>query len=282
MSAAVVSTSVIGSAATTIQAGGGSAGHLVAERARVREEERRVEPEHHQARELLGVGIAAHVVPPGQRRHTAEHGLVRPQCPPEDVRDRESDRDDDAGQDAEQGHAEECGDRQPALRPPLSPQADNAGDVRERERRDDPDGGERRLGQVAEQAGKREQHRRDGDGADEAGDLRPRARLLGDGRTGAARADREALEQPRGDVRGADAQHLPIPVDLLAAASRERRCGRDGVGQRDERDPERAPDQERDVGRVDVGDRQRREPLRERADQIDAVALEPEGVGGRD
>ena len=56
MSAAVVSTSVIGSAATTIHRGGGSARgqppDLVAERRGVGEEQRRVEPVDDQAGQL--------------------------------------------------------------------------------------------------------------------------------------------------------------------------------------------------------------------------------------
>ena len=61
MSAAVVSTSVIGSAATTIHRGRGSARArrrtCVAERAGVGEEQRRVEPEDHESRQLLGLGV---------------------------------------------------------------------------------------------------------------------------------------------------------------------------------------------------------------------------------
>ena len=56
MSAAVVSTSVIGSAATTIQRGAGlgvrERADLLAERPRVGEDQRRVEAEDDQAREL--------------------------------------------------------------------------------------------------------------------------------------------------------------------------------------------------------------------------------------
>ena len=61
MSAAVVSTSVIGSAATRIQCGRGLGGRqradLVAERPRVGEEQRRVEAEDHEAGQLLAVGV---------------------------------------------------------------------------------------------------------------------------------------------------------------------------------------------------------------------------------
>ena len=67
MSAAVVSTSVMGSAATTIHKGCGSTrerADLFAERSRVGEEHGRVEPEDRAPRQALGFGIAAHVVVP--------------------------------------------------------------------------------------------------------------------------------------------------------------------------------------------------------------------------
>ena len=75
MSAAVVSTSVIGSAATMIHARRADrptpAADLVAERPRVGEEQRRVEPEDDAARQQLGVGVAAHVVVAGHARRRA-------------------------------------------------------------------------------------------------------------------------------------------------------------------------------------------------------------------
>src|SRR6478609_9168466 len=56
MSAAVVSTSVIGSAAIRIQTG--------------------VEAEHDQSGKHLSIGIACHVVVAGQVLHATEHGVV--------------------------------------------------------------------------------------------------------------------------------------------------------------------------------------------------------------
>ena len=79
MSAAVVSTSVIGSAATRIHVGGGSArGHppdLVAEGRGVGEEQRAVEPVDHQAGQLPRLRVAVHVVVAREARHPAEVGL---------------------------------------------------------------------------------------------------------------------------------------------------------------------------------------------------------------
>jgi hypothetical protein len=43
--------------------------------------------------------------------------------------------------------------------------------------------------------------------------------------------DGEPLEQTGREARGADADHLPVPVDLRPSARREHARGRDGVGQ---------------------------------------------------
>ena len=53
----------------------------------------RVEAEDHEARQLLGVGMEAAVVVAGHPGNAAQRGLVRPPGPPEDVEDRERDRD---------------------------------------------------------------------------------------------------------------------------------------------------------------------------------------------
>ena len=48
---------------------------------------------------------------------------------------------------------------------------------------------------------------------------------------------------PGREVRGAEADHLLVRVDVLTAPGRERRRRRDRVGQRHERDPDRRDDQ---------------------------------------
>ena len=94
MSAAVVSTSVIGSAAIMIHRGRGSdrvsARTCVSEGASVGEEQRGVEPEDHAAlasRSASGIARGRRDIREDSRR-PAEHRLVRPPCPTEDVPDR--------------------------------------------------------------------------------------------------------------------------------------------------------------------------------------------------
>jgi hypothetical protein len=65
------------------------------------------------------------------------------------------------------------------------------------------------------------QHQHDQCGSDDSGELRLGAGLFGDRRPRPARADRESLEEPGGDVRRADPDHLAVTVDLLAGASGE-------------------------------------------------------------
>ena len=153
-------------------------------------------------------------------------------------------------------------------------------EVRQRERGDDDDRGERGLREVGEQRVQEQQEHHDEPGADEAGDLALGARLLGDGGPRAARRDREALEEPGGDVRGPDADHLLVRIDLVAAPGGEARRGGDRVGQRDERDSERRDQQRRDVAHLRPGDARRREALRERSDRRDPFVGQAED--GRD
>ena len=114
--------------------------------------------------------------------------------------------------------------------------ADQDAEVHERECGDDHHGGQCRLRQVGKQTAEEEQKNRDESGADQAGDLALGARLLGHGGARAARRYGEALEEAGGDVRGADADHLLVGHDLVAAAGGEARGRGDGIGQRDQRD----------------------------------------------
>ena len=196
-----MSTSVIGSAATTIHSGARlgvrERAHLFAEGARVREEHRRVEAEDRASGQPLRHRVAADVViarDPGTRPRI---GLVRPPRPAEHVADRERHRDSDAGQHAEQHDAEEGGHRQQELGPPQPVEPHGPLDVGQRQRRGDHHRGQRRLRQVAQQPGGQQQDQRDRGRAHQPGDLGLRAGLLGHRRAGAARADREPLEQAR-------------------------------------------------------------------------------------
>jgi Family of unknown function (DUF6069) len=167
------------------------------------------------------VRVALHVVVAGDIPRLAEHGLVGPPRPAEHVEDRQRHRDQDAGQDAEQGDSQERDDRQEELHLPLTPEADGALGVGEGEGGGDHDGREGRLGQVPEQAGNQDQHEGDHRGTHESRHLRPRARLLRDRGTRPARADREALEERGREVRGADPHHLLVAAHLLSGPGGE-------------------------------------------------------------
>ena len=127
--------SVIGSAATMIHVGGGSDGgeppDLIAERPRIREEQRRVEAKDDEPGQHLGVGIAAEVVVARKAVDAPEDRLVRPPRSTEHVHDRQCDRDRDASQHAEQGDAEEGRDREREVLAPLLPEPSRPGNVRQ-------------------------------------------------------------------------------------------------------------------------------------------------------
>jgi hypothetical protein len=120
----------MGSAASTSQRGRGAdrdqSAYLLTERARVDEQQRRVEPVEDQARKVLGLLVELDDVEPVDLLGAAEHRLVRPPGVSEHVQDRERDRDPDAGQHAQRGDAEERGDRQDELRGPQPPKASRA------------------------------------------------------------------------------------------------------------------------------------------------------------
>ena len=121
-----MSTSVTGSAATTIQAGGGSAlaSRLISSRnvLALAKNQRAVEPVEDQAGQPLGLRMHVHVVVALEPVHAPEHRSVGPPRPAEDVEDRQRDRDRDPGQHAQQGDAEERRDRQQELGLALPPQ----------------------------------------------------------------------------------------------------------------------------------------------------------------
>ena len=147
-------------------------------------------------------------------------------------------------------------------------EAPDGGDVGQRERGRDHHRGEGRLREVREDRVEEQEHECDAGGADQPGELALRPGLLGDGGARAARRHGEALEQPGGEVRRADADHLLVRVDLFTASRREAGRRGDRVGQGDERDPDRGDEQRQDV--VDVGPRELRlrQALRQGADRL--------------
>ena len=133
------------------------------------------------------------------------------------------------------------------------------------------------CGRLRNRPGHEHDHQDDQDRADDPGELGLRAGPLGDGGARAAGADREALEQPGGQVRGADADHLLVAVGPPARCGRRtprrwRSCRRARPARC------RAPRRQRPevgpgatCGMVSGG-----KPLRQHADEADAVVGEVE------
>ena len=155
----------------------------------------------------------------------------------------------------------------PAMRPSTARTrcgvAATAGPCREvgqRQRRGDHDRGQGRLGEVAQQPGNQQQHQ-----GDRPAPTSPVTWVLAPACSAtavrAAGADGKPLEEPGADVGRADPDHLPVPVDLLARPGRERRGGRDRVGERHHRDADRAGHQQRQVGHRHARQRERRKAL---------------------
>ncbi len=217
-----------------------------------------------------------------QVRHPPEHGAVRPPRAPEDVEDGEAHGDRDPLQHAEQGHAGEGRAAQQELRTALPPQPYGPGDVGQGQRRRDDDGGEGRLGEVAEQARSQHEHQDDERRPDDAGELGPGPRPLRDRRTGPAGADGEALEETGRQVGRADARHLLVAADLLPRTGREGRRVGDRVGQRHQGDADGPAQQQWQVGEPHGGDGERREALGQFPDQVDTVLAQAEDDGRGD
>ena len=137
------------------------------------------------------------------------------------------------------------------------------------------------CGRLLQQPGHEHQHQDDRPCPDQPGELGLRAGLLGHGRARATRADREALEQARADVRRADADHLLVAVDLLPRSRRERRSGGDRVSQRHQRDAESSRNQEGEV-RHRARPGEGRQPLWQGPDERNPMAGEIERRGRGD
>ena len=206
----------------------------------------------------------------------SEHGAVRPPVAAEEEQHGEEDGDDDALQHAEGDDTQAGDEREQQRRRPHARVLPEGSEVHEREGSRDHHGGERRLWEIGEQRVEEHEQHDEQTRPDEVGDLSLRTRLLRDGGARPARRDREALEEPCRDVRGADADHLLVGFELVAAPSREARGRRDGVGERDEHDPDRGEQQRAHV--AERGPRQGRpgQTARQRADGGHTLACKPE------
>ena len=132
---------------------------------------------------------------------------------------------------------------------------------------------QRAAGQVLQQIGCQQQQQGDGHGADHAGELGLRARGFGDRRARGAAADRKPLEQPSGQVGGAQADHLLVRIDLGAGLGRIRARQDAGVGERHHGDGAAADHHLAEVGETDPRQRERRQALRQRTEHLHPGAL---------
>ena len=215
-------------------------------------------------------------MPSLQSLRASQNGAVRPPVAAEEEDDRQQDRDHDSLQDAEQ-HDAGGGDQGHAERAFAHlVVAAQQRQIHQRQRRGDHHRRERGLRQVGEQRVQEEKEDRDEPGADQAGQLGLRPRLLGDRGPRAARRDREPLEEAGRDVRRADADHLLIGLDLFSATGREAGRGRDRVGQRDQGDAERRQQQRRDVTGIRPGKSRGGHSLGQGPDRRDPVVGEAE------
>jgi len=86
------------------------------------------------------------------------------------------------------------------------------------------------------------------------------------------------LEEARGDVRGSDADHFLVAVDVLTGPVGERGRRRDCVGKSHKRNARCPCEQEGEIGDPDAGERQRWKSLRQGADEADSVLGELEQI----
>jgi hypothetical protein len=101
----------------------------LAERPGVREDQRSIEAEDDESRHERRLGVDDRVAQTRQTVDPSQGRLVGPPRPEEHVAYRQHDRDGDAGQDPQQGDAQERRDREGTFDPSLSPQAHDTGDV---------------------------------------------------------------------------------------------------------------------------------------------------------
>ena len=225
MSAAVTSTLVTGSAATTSQRTG--VGELAtASRTRSWNNSALAKKSGASQRNSTRPGISRasriprDVVIALDVIDAAEHRRVRTPAVPEELDHGNDDRERDARNGAEHGHAREADHRQPELPALDAIDAAQVGDFEQADRRRDDDGGQRGVRQMLEQRGREQQQQRDGERADHARQLGLRARRLGDRRARRAAADREALEETGRQVGDAEADHLLVRIDRCAQTRR--------------------------------------------------------------
>ena len=279
MSAAVTSMSVIASHCRTTQAGSvlvDEVAHLLAERPRVREEQRRLPPVDHDARELFGLGVGLDAVPTLHVGDAAQDGTMRPPAAPEEEQDGQHDGQHDPLEHAEEDHPARGDQREREGAAPDLQVATQHLQVHQRQGRGDHHGGQGRLGKIGQQPVEEEQQDDDHPRPDEAGHLALGPRLLSHRRARAAGGHREPLEEGGGDVRRPHADHLLVRLDLIPPPCGEGRGRGDGVGEGDHGDADRRHEQWPDVAGRGPGQLRRGDAGGEDADGGDTLVAQAE------
>ena len=240
------------------------------------EEQRRVEPVQQQAGNRVTLRMASTVVVALQPVHPDEFCRVGLPFQADEVEDRQRDRDRGAGDGSEHGHRDRRGDGEDELAAPHPEEADHGRNVDERDRRRAHDRGQRGFGHVAERRGHRHGHEDHRHRSDDPGELGACPGGLRHRRTGTARADREAVEEPGGDVAETERDEFPAVVDRLAPPDRHRSRQHTGVGEGNERDAQGRTGEGADLRPAQVRPRGRGDATREVADDFQAVPLEVE------
>ena len=188
-----------------VDGGEGPAGEVLG----VGEEQRRVVAVDEQAGHLGGVGVVVDVVHPGQSRHVALDGVVRPGHPAQQVEHRDADRDQHALEHPDDDHAERGDDRDQELAAPERRDPAELADVDEPHRGVHHDRAERRRGERRE--GRPEQQHRDRGRhrGDQPGRAGPAAGGVADRGPAAGAADRHPGEEGGAEVGAAEGDQLP-------------------------------------------------------------------------
>ena len=265
MSAAVVSTSVIGSAATTTTAHRlrsllHGAQQPLLEDARVREEERRVEAVEHEPGHERRVRVARRGRGSPCAGHAAEHRVVRMPRAPQEGQDREPDRDPDPDRTPNATTPRKRDDREREVDAVDAREPAQRRQIDEADHRRDHDGGERRVGRFSISPSPTTSTIASATAA-----TTPVSWVFAPAASATGVRD-ELLESGKpwkagGQVGRAERAELLVLVDALVAARGVAARQHARVGEREEREREGGERQLAQVAGGDVGTREARQAL---------------------
>ncbi|MNQ28189.1 hypothetical protein D3C85_414600 [compost metagenome] len=145
----------------------------------------------------------------------------------------------------------------------------------------DDDGGQRAAGQVAQQVGRQQQQDGHGNRPDDAGKLRARAGRLGHGRARCAAADGKPLEESRRQVGHAQPHHFLVRIHARVRARGVGARQHAGIRKRDQRHGAAAQHDRGPVRIAQPRQGERRQPLRDFAQHVDAMGVQPKEADGQ-